>query len=199
MNDVMRSEVNMLMLCKSVYRFYRGNGGRATYEKICKLVEICLDRFMKAHDINQFISTEWQATGVNNYSEALNAANNLFMKKVYSLFPANRYVPTREYAIVGPHDNREVKRLSEVTAEEVPTLDVWAKAEVQLLNKQHRDNNRIPFWQASVHTRHYDRGNDGLRENDPDRSSLENPIYPYDMSRIHANIDHWKREEWFGF
>lgn len=199
MNDVMRSQVNMLLLCKSVYRYYRQNGGRASYDKICELVEVCLDRFMKEYDINDFISAEWQATGNNNYSEALNAANNMFMKKVYDLLPANRMVPTREYAIVGPHDAREVKRYSELTAADIPTIDVWAKAEVQVINKQFRDNNRIPFWQCSMHKRHYDRGNDGFRENDPDRASLENPIYAYDMSNIHANIDHWKKEEWFGF
>ena len=77
-------------------------------------------------------------------------------------------------------------------------MELWREQFTSVLNRQFRNNNKIPAYHVGIHTRHFDRGNEGLRYNNPDRSSLETPIYGYDMSRISDSVCNYKQDDWFG-
>jgi hypothetical protein len=88
--------------------------------------------------------------------------------------------------------------MNEILEHEIPTIDVWAEQDISITNAAYRDHNKIPFYQRSMHNRHYDRNNDGLQHADPNRASLDTPINAFDMEPIHDLIDRWTDKDWFG-
>ena len=76
------------------------------------------------------------------------------------------------------------KKFDEMLAVDYHTIDLHQYYETMTYNKNYRYKNSIPVWQRSMSTRNYDRENDGLRDANPDRASLENQIHGYDMSNI---------------
>ena len=79
-----------------------------------------------------------------------------------------------------------IKKYDEMTAADYHTLNVWNNNNnnTYTSNKIHRDGNRIPVWQKSMNTRHYDVDNDGLHSSESDRASLNTQSRGYDMSNI---------------
>lgn len=199
LNDLFVSSSNTAMLQHGLYNVYTQNGGKAPRAKLFHLITLLQRKFMKDNILADYQTAEAGATGFNNYVEALRAINNDFTKMVYGYFRWNVYNPYKDDIEVGPSDHREVKKSAEIMPEDFGTLDLWREQFTQVLNRQFRDGNRIPVYRSSIHTRHFDRGNEGLAQNDPDRASLENPIYGYDMKRIAGSVLNYKSEEWFGF
>jgi hypothetical protein len=197
LNHLFRTSDNQNLLYVSLYKVYRQNGGKQNKDVFREFVQSKANEFAKNNDLNSYTSAEFQATGFNNYSECLKAINNAFIKECYKYFKWNNYNPVRTDVMVGPHDNRVLKPGYDLTADDHGTLDLWREQFTQLLSSQFRNNNRIPIYQASLHTRHFERGNEGLRNNDPDRASLETPIYGYDMNQIYKNLDKYKETSWY--
>jgi hypothetical protein len=196
--DLFLSNSNFANLHQALYAIYQQNGGKSQFDKFGKLIKLLQHKFVKENDLNAYCTAEWQATGNNNYVDALRTINLDFHKNVYKYFKWNVYNPFHDDIEVGPNDARILKKSAEIMPEDFGTLDVWREQFTTVLNRQFRDNNRIPAYRTGIQTRNYDRGNEGLRFNDPDRSSLETPIYGYDMSRINKTVCNYKEEEWYG-
>jgi len=198
LESVFKSRPNMLMLARNLYKIHRQNGGRSSIEKFRAMTPRLAHAFSKRTNIDEYMTAEACATGFNNWVEALKAINNDFIKYCYNWIKWNHFVPTREWAEVGATGERKQVRFNQLQPDDNTTLDLWRTQEIQRMNKHFRYGNKIPVWQRTMHNRYYDRANEGLKENDPDRASLETPIYGYNMTNIHAMIDKWHNEEWFG-
>lgn len=192
---------NIIMLINNLYKIYCQNGGQLTMINFAPVIKKAIHEFSQITDFDNYMTVESQAFGFNNYVEALKTLNNDFIKYAYDhVLKWNRFVPTRSWAEVGPVDDRREVRFNKMLADDKTTLDLWRTQEVQRMNRHFRFNNAIPFWQRTMHNRHYDRSNEGLHANNPDRASLNTPMRPdYDMSNIHQLIDKWTQDDWFGF
>ena len=198
MEELFNSESNQLMLARNLYNINKANGGRANLQKFIELIPKVQIEFCKENDLNKFDMSESSVTGQKDWALLLRSINNLFIKKCYNLLKWNHFVPTRESTMVGAIGNRRMKKMSELLADDIPTVDVWNDVDVDRNNNQYWLGNRIPIWRESIHRRHYDLHNEGLRENNPGRASLETPIYGYDMSTVNSTINHWDAKKWFG-
>jgi hypothetical protein len=198
LEDLFLSDSNTRVLQIALYNIYKQNGGKSTAGKFKKLIVLLQQKFVNENKLCDYQTAEWQATGINNYVDALRTINNDFHKMVYTYFKWNMYNPYKDDIEVGPSDARETKKSAEIMPEDFGTLEVWREQFTQCLNRQFRDNNRIPVHRVGLHARHFDRGNEGLRENNPDRASLETLVYGYDMSNIKRDICNYKDSEWFG-
>lgn len=192
------SKSNMNLMINNIYRTSRENGHRSSLDTFRLLVPKLAVIFNKENNLNEYEVAEYSATGQTNWVELLRTINNDFTKYCYKYLKWNIFVPTREWVEVGPADNRVQKKYHEMTAADVPTLDVWREQEVQRYNSLFRNNNKIPFWQYTMHNRHYDRNNEGLTHNNADRASLETPVYGYDMKNINKALDKWTSTGWYG-
>jgi hypothetical protein len=197
LKDLFLSESNQKMLNNGLYNIYRQNGGKQSRDKLFVFLKQLSNKFTADNDLNSYETAEAQTTGYNNYAECLRAINNDYHKVVYRYFSWNTANPFKDRVEVGPHDFRVLKKGYDLSHEDHGTLELWREQFTQVLNSQFRDNNRIPVYRQSIHTRHYDRGNEGLQQNDPDRSSLETPVYGYDMSQIYKNLDKYSSTEWY--
>lgn len=197
--ELFLSESNTKPLQRSLHTIYQQNGGKASYNKFKHLVVLLQKKFVRENNLHDYDTAESQATGVRNYVDILRTINNDFHKLVYRYFRWNAYNPFADDIEVGPRDDRVLKKSSEIMPEDFGTLELWREQFTQVLNRQFRDQNRIPVYRTSLHTRHLDRSNDGLREDDPDRASLNTQVRGYDMSRIGDLVCNYKKEEWYGF
>lgn len=197
-NALFMSSGNMTNLIHSLYKVARQNGSRSTIHKFKRLVPLLAKQWMRSNNLELYETVDQGTTSVTNWVEIIGAINNKFMSHCYQRLQWNTFVPTREWAEVGPRENRVQKRFHEITAADVGTLDVWRRQEIQISNSHFRNNNAIPFWQTSMHTRHYDRQNEGLAHDDSNRASLDTPIYGYSMTNIESRLDKWHSSEWFG-
>ncbi len=196
--DLFLSKSNSNNLHSALYNIYQQNGGKSTFSRFGDLITLLQRKFVKENDLNGYKMAEEQATGTNNYVDALKAINQNFHKTVYKYFRWNIYNPFHDDIEVGPNEARVFKKSADIMPEDFGTLDLWREQFTNVLSGQFRDNNRIPAYRTGIQTRHYDRSNEGLRCNDPDRASLETPIYGYDMSRIKKGVCNYKDEEWYG-
>lgn len=197
LEDLFLSAANQNMLKNSLFTIYQQNGGKRRRREFNTFIDQLSKKFVLDNDLNSYETAEKQATGVNNYTECLRAINNDYHKVCYKFFSWNVANPFRDKVTVGPSDRRVSKQGYALTPEDHGTLEVWREQFTQVLNAQFRDENRIPVYRQSIHTRHYDRGNEGLQQNDPDRASLETPIYGYDMSQIYKNLDKYSSTDWY--
>jgi hypothetical protein len=81
-------------------------------------------------------------------------------------------------------NNQYKKKYDEMLAPDYSTIDTWQPLNIYTYDKAHRYGNKIPIWQKSMNTRHFDKENDGLQAAYSDRASLNNQIRGYDMSNI---------------
>jgi hypothetical protein len=197
MKEVFLSIKNTKLLLYGLFDIYQQNGGKESLEKFETFITLLQRKFVADNDLEAYYTAEWQAIGFVNYVEALKAINNDFHKLTYRYFKWNRYNPFKDDIEVGPSDDRKSIKSAEIMPEDFGTLDLWREQFTQVLNRQFRGKNRIPVHQASIHTRHFDRGNEGLRNGNPDLASLETPIHGYDMSRIKKAPDSYKSESWY--
>ena len=86
--------------------------------------------------------------------------------------------------VTGKDGIQSVKKYDEMLASDYHTLNLWNNVDIYVSNANSRYNNKIPTWQKSMNTRHYDISNDGLRHAIPERASLNNQTHGYDMSNI---------------
>jgi len=192
------SKSNMSLLSHNLYKIARQNGDRNEYERFAYAIPLLAKKFQINNNLFDYTTAESEAIKMNNWVEVLKTINNDFMKYCYKYIKWNQFVPTREWAEVGSRNDRKQKRFQYFNSEDAKTLDLWRNQETQIMNKHFRYENKIPFWQVTMHTRHYDRSNEGLMYDDPERASLENPIYGYDMTAINSTLNNWKSSEWFG-
>ena len=197
LKDLFMCESNQNMVKNGLYTIYQQNGGKQSRAVFNNFAKQLANKFAAQNDLNAYETAEAQATGFNNYAEALRAINNAFNKVCYGYFAWNTANPFKDRVEVGPSDHRVLKKGYALNHTDHGTLELWREQFTQVLNSQFRDNNRIPVHRQSIHTRHYDTGNEGLKYGDPDRSSLETPVMGYDMSQIYDNLDKYSKTEWY--
>lgn len=198
MNDLFLSKANGQLLVDTFFRYHRDQGGRSKKSVVKRFILSLMKSFCGGQDLNRYVTTDSQATRQVNWVEVLKTVNGIFLGQAKNHIAHNAMVPTRQMTMVGPSGRRVMKKYSELTAADIPTVNVWAPQEVRRVDSQFRYGNSIPVWQRSMHARHYDRGNEGLRHDDSARSSLETPVYGYEMGDIHALHNRWDDTEWFG-
>ncbi len=195
---VFLSESNRQLLTRSLYSIQRQNGGSSTLPQLRMVVKELASDFAKKNNLYRYETVDVEATGIVDWVEVLRAVNGDFIRHCYRYMRWNAFVPFREWIETGPADDRRQKRMTDLMADDIPTLDLWRVQETQRSNQMFRYNNKIPIWQTAMHTRNYDTDNEGLRNDTADRASLEAPIYGYDMQPITSQIDRWKHKEWHG-
>jgi len=198
--EVFTSKSNVQKLIHSVWKINKQNGSTASLEKVSKDTIKLIKTFLSEHNVYEYKTAEEQATGNINWVEILKTINNDFMQYCYSSYIKwNQFVPTRITLDVGPRGNKKEKKMYELTPADIQTVDAWRNQETRIMNDMFRYQNKIPIWQTAMHTRNYDRSNEGYQVKDPDRASIETPVYnSYDMSSIHKVLDQWTSTGWFG-
>lgn len=191
------SSSNISKMTLKLYEVYLQNGGKDIYDKFSNNIIYLSKTFSNENNLYNFKYVD--STNQNNWVEILKFINNKFTKYCYNWFKWNSFVPTRDVVEVGTYDNRKKKHFFELMADDIPTLNYWRKQEVYRVNNMFRYNNEIPFWQKTMNTRYYDKSNEGFRNGDSDRASLENPVYDrYNMSNMNDLLDSWNKGDWFG-
>lgn len=198
MNDLFLCKKNTNRLATGLYDIYRETGKSCTYAKFHQLITLLQKKFVKENVLETYTMAEEQAIGYNDYVAALRVINDDFYKMVYNYFEWDYYNPFKHDIEVGPNDDRKLKKSAEIMPEDYGTLNVWREQITSSLNRQFRNNNKVQPWVVGIHTRHYDRSNQGLRHGDSDEASLETPIYSYDMSKPRKTVLNYKTEDWFG-
>lgn len=189
---------NKLMLSRQLYAISKENGGQANLNRFIALVKELTDKYAEQHDLNSYAMNEAPETGQIDWKLTLQALNNEFLQHCYSMLQWNKYVPFREKTMVGAFGERRLKELKDLTAEDIPTVDVWASVDINRSNKNFRYLNQIPPWQYTMSRRHYDRANEGFHTKNADRASLNTPISGYDQSTSFAILNNWTKTGWFG-
>jgi hypothetical protein len=195
--NLFTSKQNRKLLCNNLHVIYAQNGGKSSIYKFYYVCNLLIDKFVKENNLYEFEFADEQATCLDNYVEKLKIINKTFIKECYKHFQWDIFNPFHDKIEVGVHGRRSLKKMHELTPDDHLTLDLWREQSTHVSNKNFKDNNKIPTYRASLHTRHFDKSNEGLRENDPNRSSLETPIYGYDMSEIYKGLDNYKSESWY--
>ena len=192
LNKLFFSDDNQQTLIHRTYKLNQESGGRTPLEKFVVDVPQYMKKFITDEkDLNKY------RNGLTNYSDwvrILQFVNQRFMKRIENLISHNRYNPFRHNVLV----NGEFKKSSDLLADDIRNLNVNSAEEIFVYNDTLRHSNRIPFYQHTMHRRHYDRSNEGLQAESAERASLETPIYKYNMKEIHNTIDDWKKSEWYG-
>lgn len=194
------SPQNISYLGNNLYTIHTQLGGRSNKSKYKQLVEVLVPAWLKLTNFDQYVTAEYQATGVNNTSEALLAANNDFLNFCMSKLQVNHFNPYRETAKVGPSDDKRNVKYYEMTADDIKTVDTWHNYTTQLNNHKHYRNKNQPYiWEASIHSRWLDRANEGFATKNADRASLNTPVRGFDMSKIVTAVSQYNREDYYSF
>lgn len=199
MNKLFLDKDNKTMLARQLFAISKENGGRANLMKFVALVNELAGYFVKQTDLSKYHMNESPATGQIDWALTLQAINNEFLQLCYNQLQWNKYVPFRAKTLAGPYDDRRLKELKELTAADIPTVDVWAAYDINRTNANFRYQNQIPPWQSTMNIRHYDRANEGFHTKYSERASLNTPINGFDMSTIFSTLNNWTRTGWFGF
>lgn len=194
------SPENKEILATSLYNTSRANGYNATITVFQNNIETLMKRFCATVDIAQYEMAENSSCSsyANDWALALRGVNNDFLRYCYRWLKWNILNPFRATTVVGASDNRIEKKYSDLLAADIPTIDVWQAVDINIMAKNFRDHNKIPFYQRTMATRNFDRsGSDGYRTT-LDRASLDTPIYAYDQSPIYKVISNWTESGWVG-
>ena len=129
----------------------------------------------------QKIMDKWaDDNNINDYEYVTDVLQTLgFINKsfVSAFIPEDTF--KTEAVVTDEFGNNVIKKYKDMMAADFHTLNLWEKNEIYRHNGNFRNNNKIPIWQKSMQTRHYDRDNGGLACADPDRASLDNQIHGY--------------------
>lgn len=124
-----------------------------------------------------------KGTGKKGWPEFLNVANSKFVRDhafLYKTKFGTESNPTREVV--------NGKKFKDFLADDIKNYDVWSPDTVIVNKSMYRNENRYPINNINP-SRHYDRGNEGLRSYNPETASRLAPIYGYDMSEIYRRQD----------
>jgi len=183
LNELFTSSNNIQYMIDTLHLTYRENGGRANKAQFAPFV-IRQAHIFAQKDLNEYQTAEINATGYNNYVDALRAINADFTALCHKYFSWNEFNPFKATYEVGQQHCRVLKKGYEFNADDHGTLDVWHDQMTQILNRNFRDNNEVPNYRRHLNTRHYSRESEGLRTT-PARASLEDKPRGYDMQDIY--------------
>ncbi len=180
---------NIAYLTRTMYNTAQKNGSDMSQEYISRNIPSWVHKFATQNNLYRYTLVDEQPDWV----AILRFINNEFLSKCYNMLRWNSFVPTRMSAMV---DGKE-KKFSDLTYEDYQKISFWETQDVNRTNSSFRNNNEIPFWRKHIHVRHYDRDNDGLQYDDPDRASLDTPIYQRTARNNDELLDFWSRKNWY--
>jgi hypothetical protein len=189
---------NVSNMAVNTHNIYRQNGGKTCLKKFKELIILLMKKFAKENDLYGYETVENHTMQIYNYPMILKTINKDFVDFAHKYFGWDNYNPFRDLVEVGTCENKTLKKSADLRPDDYLTLEVWREQFTQVLGRNYRADNKIPVYRTSIHTRHYDRSNEGLKHNDSNRASLDTPIYGYDMREIHKGINNYKSEEWYG-
>jgi hypothetical protein len=177
--DLFMSLDNQTYLTKYIYNLHRQNGGTLVYSYFKSVVPKQMSGWLKNIRFNQYM--------------ALQQINDLFCRGNGQLYEKNYsngieiQADTNVYRlgtnITGYDDEgnitSELKSFKNLMAEDYQSINVWKKVEVDAKPSHFRNNNKIPVYQSSMNTRHYDRTVNGFAESNPERASLNTNLSGY--------------------
>ncbi len=198
LQKVFTSNNNIQLLANNLNNIDIHQGNDSTVKKYLSLIPNAQKEFMKFTNINSYEVVGTESRAFNDWVLSLRALNTDFTKYCYKFISWNSFIPSRAMTFVGPSDMRVSKKMTELLAEDIPTIDIHGDYDININNSNYRENNRIPIYRESIHRRNYDRSNDGLMHNNPDEASLETPVRGYNMNDINGLIDKWNKPGWYG-
>jgi hypothetical protein len=115
--------------------------------------------------------------------------------KIDVLVDRNVYKQNKTIHLVDEFGNNAeiIKRPKDMMASDYSLLDVWREQTTEISNEQQRYGNKIPVWQRSLNSRHYDLGNEGYSAS-KERSSLNTNVYGYGSAM--AELEAKKAEQY---
>jgi hypothetical protein len=170
--DIFLSGKNTYRLIYLLDRYARNEGAHKTNLEVLEKI-VRRERAIFMSDVGVPSPVEYQATGMINYVMILNTMNQMVLRKCRK-YVANQLMPSRGF-VQGDFPGGK-KKMSELLVSDYGLLKFGEPDEVYSMDSMYRENNKIPVEQWSKHTRHLDRDNEGLRERDPGRASLETPV-----------------------
>lgn len=190
MNERFMDISNQHRVIKQTYMANRKNGSNFTIGFFEKTVPILMKKYSDEHNLD-----DYEDLTSSNWYESLMFINNIFVEDNKAVMPSDTNVYREKYVTghVNEYENRLLaKRPTDLTADDIKSLNVWQKQEVLVWNKKYRNNNRIYVKNTSVCHRPYDRDNDGLRHDRWEESSLEVPIRGYNMASIYESCGKYR-------
>ncbi len=184
-----KSKYNVAYLSRTMYGTAQKNGSDMSHEYILRNIPTWMSKYTLHNNLRKYTLLE----GQQDWVALLRFINNEFLSKCYNMLQWNSFVPTRMSAIV----DGEEKKFSDLTYEDYQKLNFWEVQDVNRSDNSFRNNNEIPYWRRHIHMRHYDRDNDGLQYDNPNRASLDTPIYQRTARTNDELIDFWSRKNWY--
>ena len=195
--DIFMSNENIINISKQIYILHKNNRGLNGYLYFKDIIPKRMYKWAIHNNINKY-------SDVSSLNSIVDVINKKFIHDNYDL-----YDPKTNDSVAIPDSNvfkssatlssvddnkvlTEEKKYSEFMADDYGKLDVWQETAININNEDiFRYKNKIPLWQSSMSTRHYDRSNEGLRTSS-DRSSLGNLVRgnKYDMESLAKLSDH---------
>ena len=200
LNTLFYSKQNLRQLHKKLYAEYcKDTNAKKTEREFANFFLKQVDCFKARGNLNNYVTVEFQATEFNNIHLALETINADFSAECRKYFPYQTHNPFKVDYEVGSLEEKVLKKGFDLSHTDMQTLDMWRASITNVSNGIYRDNNKIPIYRRSLHMRHIDRSNEGLRANNPDRASVENFIpQRYNMDKIKNTHLNYKDEKWFG-
>lgn len=173
---------NQIYLTKQIYQLHKQNHGRLGYLYFKEIVPIKMYKWIsKLHIPQKSLSTD-----------ILYFLNKTFIKQSPGLYEyktqdiinpvidTNVYKSQMHLSNCDDNDNisTTVKMSNELLASDYGSIDVWKHQSVEVTNEMLRYGNKVPMWQKSMNTRHYDKANDGLAST-VDRASINTVTLGY--------------------
>lgn len=162
------SSKNIIELQSHLYSRLLANDGKLTRSKFDAFIAQSAKDFAKTRNLSAYTTAQSAAVG---------------------------FVDTTEVLPVINADFREVIRRYFKWPSAAPGSLAWKPRVVQVMDRNYRDSNNIPVQRMALHTRHYDRSNEGLADS-MERASLEGFTRGYDMSSIYAGTSSAATKEW---
>lgn len=186
---------NQLYLSKNIYLLHKNNHGLMNYLYFREHVPYRMNSWSISRDINNFKTRNLTDIDILNFINRMFINENRDLHIMESGMNDLYHIPNnnvfRIRVNIGHHmDNNgniigEQKKLDELLASDIVSRDVWSEDTTHGANDNFRYNNEIPIWQTSIHSRNYDRSNEGFQAGDVKNASLTNPVRGYNMEDIY--------------
>jgi hypothetical protein len=188
------SKDNRKYLINAMFKIHKKFGGGLKQIAFTKSIPDMMERYAEKNHLDDFESLH-----DNDWLEILHFTNDKFIKEHYlkfkkmakHTFEVEDSLGQAEVNVFQEHlagKNGIMKRPDRLTAEDIKNLDVWEPIEHYTDNSKFRADNKFRVWQTSVHTRNYDRSNEGLVHGNSRVASRVVPQRGYDMSGIHKSV-----------
>ncbi len=200
--ELFLSQDNVDYICKRIYYIHKDRNGQNEYRYFASVVPPEMAAWAKKRDINNFTELAMTEINIINYINKRFISENeqLFMNNLardsnfivadsgvmeFNVYKGNAIIDGYD---ANGHRNYQVKPYKDMLASDMEQIRVWEPTSIEMNSGHFRDHNRIQKDQISRHARNVDRDNrgQGLKTDDPEIASLNNPIRGFNMELIYA-------------